>query len=76
MPENLEVLDLWEDVRTQWRGAGLGVIGLDYREVRARAAELDIELSECMWRKIRKLERIELKKQNKGSEVQGSGVQG
>jgi len=76
LPQNLEVLELWQDVSTQWRGAGMGIVGLDYREVRTRARKLDVELSECVWRKIRMLERIELKKQNKGSEVQGSGVQG
>jgi len=64
-PENMEALELWVDVSTQWRGAGMGIVGLDYREVRTRAAELDIDLSECVWGKIRKLERIELKKQNK-----------
>jgi len=63
LPENLEVLELWQDVSTQWRGSGLGVIGLDYREVRIRAGELDVERSECVWRKIRILERIELNKQ-------------
>ena len=64
LPENIEALELWQDVSTQWRGAGLGVIGLDYGEVRIRAKELDIELSECVWRKIRMLEKMELKKQN------------
>ena len=63
MPENMEILELWLDVCTQWRGAGMGVIGLDYGEVRARAKDLDIDLSGCAWRKIRKLERLELKKQ-------------
>jgi len=63
LEENTEVLELWMDVSTQWRGTGMGIIGLDYREVRTRATELDIDLSECVWRKIRMLERIELKKQ-------------
>lgn len=70
LPENVEILELWMDVSTQWRGTGMGVIGLDYREVRARAAELDIELNECVWRKIRKLERTELKKQGKKDDAE------
>lgn len=64
MPENLEVIELWQDVSTQWRGAGMGIVGLDYGEVRIRAKELDIELSECVWSKVRMLERVELKMQN------------
>lgn len=76
MPENMEVLELWQDVSTQWRGAGMTIIGLDYFEVRIRAKELDIELSECVWRKIRKLERMELKNQNKTEEkTQGMTIQ-
>jgi len=29
-PENLQAYDLFAYMRTQWRGAGMGVIGLDY----------------------------------------------
>jgi hypothetical protein len=65
MPENFEVLELWNDVNTQWRTGGMGVVGLDYREVRARARELDIDLSPCVWRKIRMLESKTLEKQYK-----------
>jgi len=69
MSENLEALELWQDVSTQWRGAGMGIVGLDYREVRTRAKELDVDLSECVWRKVRMLERMELKKQGKKEDM-------
>jgi len=29
-PENIPAYDLFAYMRTQWRGAGMGVIGLDY----------------------------------------------
>jgi len=64
MDENVEVLELWNDVNTQWRAGGMGIVGLDYREVRTRAKELDIELSVCIWRKIRLLEGKVLTKSN------------
>jgi len=68
MPENVDVLELWGDVNTQWRAGGMGLIGLDYREVRERARELDIDLSPCVWRKIKMLENKVLEKQYKKEE--------
>lgn len=65
MVENVEVLELWNDVNTQWRAGGMGIVGLDYREVRERAEELDIDMSECVWRKIKILENKILEKQYK-----------
>ena len=38
------------------------MIGLDYREVRARARELDIDLSPALWKKIKALEALILKR--------------
>lgn len=43
----------------------MGVIGLDYQEVRRWAADLDIDLSPCLWKKIKMLERMALEKQHK-----------
>lgn len=60
MPENNEALQLWGAVLTQWRGAGMGVIGLDYGEVRWWARELGILLSPGLWSKVRALEMVEL----------------
>ncbi len=68
MPENVEVLELWIEVQTQWRAGGMGLIGLDYREVRERADELDIDMSTCVWRKIKMLENKVLEKQSVKSE--------
>jgi hypothetical protein len=65
MPENIEALELWNQVNTQWRAGAMGMIGLDYSEVRTRARELDIDLSECVWRKIKALEGKILDKQYK-----------
>ena len=64
MPENAEALALWQAVITQWRGAGMGIIGLDYREVRWWARELGFILSPGLWSKIRALEIIELRRHN------------
>ena len=61
MTENTEAMQLWLSVRTQWRAGGMGVIGLDYAEVRRWARDLDIILSPGMWSKIRCLEFCALK---------------
>ena len=65
MSENIEAMELWSQIDTQWRAGAMGVIGLDYREVRTRAREMDIEVNECMWRKIKLLEKMVLKRQHK-----------
>lgn len=46
----------------------MGLIGLDYREVRTMADELDIDMSNCVWRKIKMLENKVLEKQYKKEE--------
>lgn len=52
----------------------MGLVGLDYREVRERAKELDMDLSPCMWMKIKKLEFKVLEKQyaSNGSDSPGT----
>jgi hypothetical protein len=57
MPENEDAMDLWLTVQTQWRAGGMGIVGLDYAEVRVWAEELGIAMTPAMWGKIRKLER-------------------
>jgi hypothetical protein len=49
-------------VLTQWRAGGMGVIGLDYAEVRWWAREMGIDMSPALWGKIRALERHELER--------------
>ena len=55
-------------VRTQWRGSGYGIIGLDYNVLYAEAERLEIDLSPCMMAKIQALETMELQRMNKPSE--------
>ena len=61
MDENQDAWDLWIEVRTQWRGAGMGIVGLDYNTVYAEAERLGIDLSVCTMRKIKALEANVLK---------------
>ena len=63
-PINEEAWAIWEEVKTQWRGGGMGPIGLDYAEVRQAAQDLGIDLSPCMKRKIRTMERVILESAN------------
>jgi len=61
--ENETAWELWLAVQTQWRGAGLGVIGLDYRAVAGEAHRLGIDLNPAVMNKIRALEQAVLEQQ-------------
>jgi hypothetical protein len=74
MPENDEALELWLAVRTQWRAAGFGLVGLDYPAVERMAERLEIELSFCMLRKIQALERYSLDDNGKPDEEEKKDV--
>ena len=50
------------EIRTQWRTSGFGLIGLDYNVVYKEAERLDIDLSQCLFKKIKLIEQIELKR--------------
>ena len=63
--ENEEVWEIWQDVKTQWRGSGMGIIGLDYAEVRRAAKDLGIKYGTRNKRKIKVIERIILDSVNK-----------
>lgn len=65
LPQNYDTWELWIEVSTQWRGAGMGVIGLDYHAVYTEAQRIGIELSICTMKKIKALERAVLKKMAK-----------
>lgn len=41
-PENLIVFRLFQDVQTQWRAAGMGLIGLDYNVVFAKMGRMGL----------------------------------
>lgn len=58
MDENQDAWDLWIEIRTQWRGAGMG---LDYNIIYAEAERLGIDLSVCTMKKIKSLEANVLK---------------
>jgi hypothetical protein len=64
MKQNADAWELWLEVNTQWRGGGMGVIGLDYHAVYAEAARVGIELSVCTMGKIKALERAMLSQLN------------
>jgi hypothetical protein len=58
---NVEPMLLWEHSYTQWRGAGMGIVGLDYDTVRfSVASTLGIRWSLGLFAKIRALEMFEL----------------
>ncbi len=64
MQENQDVMEIWQEVKTQWRGSGMGLIGLDYAEVRQAAADLGIEYGTRNKRKIKLIEGIILSSVN------------
>lgn len=68
IPENEDAVELMQAVHTQWRGAGFGVIGLDYITVYAESERIGIDLSPCLMNKIRALEYFELNRMNKRDE--------
>lgn len=57
MEVNRDALDLFQAVETQWRGAGFGLIGLDYNVLYLEAERMGIELTTCNMGKIRAIER-------------------
>lgn len=63
MPENYDAWWLWQDVKTQLRVGGMGVVGLDYAEVRQAASELDIPWCRGIKRKMQAIEYELLKSQ-------------
>ena len=65
MPLNIEAMELWVAVNTQWRGGGMSLLGLDYIAVAQEADWLEIDRSPCLMKKIRKLENHVLKSQRK-----------
>ena len=71
MPENIEAWELWSVVQTQWRGAGLGIIGLDYLAVKEVAFVLEIQMTRPLLDKIRALEAAVMERlHNKSAEKQ------
>lgn len=65
-------MELWLAVRTQWRAGGMGVIGLDYAEVRRWARDMGVVMTAAVWGKIKALERCELEAAHAENDRPGS----
>lgn len=68
--QNEDAWELWLAVKTQWRGGGMGLIGLDYNVVYKEAARLEIELTPCIMKKIQALEKHVLEVQSSKLEAE------
>lgn len=66
-PVNQDAWAVWKEVETQWRGSGLGIVGLDYGEVRRVCRDLEIPYSTRNKRKIKTLEKVFLSHVNPAS---------
>jgi hypothetical protein len=75
MPENADAWDLWRAAQTQWRAGGMGVVGLDYAEVRRWARDLGLAMTPALWGKIWALERATLKAQHAKGADDAAGSQ-
>ena len=45
-PEHIAAYELFSYMRTQWRGAGMGIIGLDYGPMHTRMARMNLSPTE------------------------------
>lgn len=59
---------VYNDIRTQWRAGGMGLVGLDYKEVRQACRELDVPYTRGLKRKIQVLEQGVLANQGRSSD--------
>jgi len=55
---NQGVWHVWQEVQTQWRAGAMGIIGLDYAEVRNAFEELGIDYTRRNKLKIMLMERL------------------
>lgn len=67
LPENLPAWELWGFAQTQWRATGFGLVGLDFPAALQLADVLDIPATPTLLRKLRALEREELRAQGEQS---------
>ena len=63
LPANDDALELWLEIRTQWRTSMAGMVGLDYTALHLEAERLDLPLSRDLTRKIKALEAWTLRQQ-------------
>lgn len=64
MAENEDAWELWLEAATQWRSAGLSILGLDYTSLYREADRLEIALTTRTMRKIKALEQCVLESLN------------
>jgi hypothetical protein len=69
LAENVDAWDLWENVQSQWRASGFGLIGLDYLAVRMVAELIGIKMDEGILQKLQLLEALTLNKLAEESEA-------
>ena len=73
MAENEDAWELWLEAATQWRSAGLSILGLDYTSLYREADRLEIALTTRTMRKIKALEAICLESIRQPSPPAGEG---
>ena len=61
-------------MKTQFRGAGFGIIGLDYPAVRTEAEEMGLSFTGSLKRKIKALERYTLEKQGESDNAKSDNT--
>lgn len=66
LPENEDAFFLFKEIKTQWRAAGFGLIGLDYNVLYQEGERLGVDLSPCVMKKIKACEAAVLAKQREG----------
>jgi len=73
MSGNIEAVNIWVHVQTQWRVGAFGRAGLDYPAVRAEARALGLYMSHGLMRKMQAMEKYYLKKKDTGKNDQPGG---
>lgn len=68
-PENVEPLNLFLRLKTQWRMGPLGPVGLDYAGVRAGLAMMGKRMSAVLFEDIQAMETAALKAMSGASDV-------
>ena len=64
LPENVDVMELWKYMTSQWRVSGFGFAGLDYNALYRTAEVMQIQMTEDILVKIQRLEAYTLERNN------------
>lgn len=60
--ENETALRVWDEIQTQWRATGFGVVGMDWPAAFVIARVLHVPMTDRLFKKLRALERLELER--------------